>query len=338
MKKAILYKKLDNNNVKCTACNHFCNIAPNKTGICGVRKNIKGDLYLLVYELTSGTEVDKIEKKPFFHFLPNSDAFSIGTIGCNFSCSFCQNAWMSQPLKDKSIPVPPLYKLPIDEIINYCTTNNIPVIAYTFNEPATYFEYSYDTAKLAHKKGIKNVWVSNGYASKESIDKISPYLDAINIDLKAFTEKFYRDICKTKLAPVLDNIKYYYKKGVWVELTTLIIPGENDSEKELKQIAEFIASVSKSIPWHISRFSPAYKMKNKSQTPEETIKKAYDIGKKVGLKYIYGGNIWGEDIQSIYCPKCNSVLIRRDWTYSIVEGLDHGKCRKCGTKIDGIWE
>jgi pyruvate formate lyase activating enzyme len=338
MKKATLYKKLKNKVVKCTACNHYCRILPDKTGICGVRRNINGNLQLLVYGVTSGSGIDQIEKKPFFHFMPGSLAYSIGTIGCNFACQFCQNAWMSQCTKDASIPIPPLYKLSPQEIVDTCVKEKIPIIAYTYNEPAIFFEYAYDTARLAHKKGIKNVFVSNGYISKEAIDKIASYLDAINIDLKAFTEKFYQKICKAKLKPVLGSIKHCYKKKIWVELTTLLIPGENDSSKELKQIAEFIVSVSRSIPWHVTGFSPAYKMRNKPSTPRETIKEAYTIGKETGLKYVYAGNVHNEDLHSTYCPKCGTRLIKRDWGYTRIEALQKGKCKKCNTKIDGVWK
>jgi pyruvate formate lyase activating enzyme len=338
MKKTTLYKKLKNKVVECTACNHFCKIAPDKCGICGIRQNKNGDLYSLVYGLTSGTQVDPIEKKPLFHFMPNSQVYSIGTIGCNFACAFCQNAWMSQSPKDKNIPLPTLYELSPKEIVKTCLNNNIKIIGYTYNEPAIFFEYAYDTAKLAHKEGIKNVWVSNGYASKKSIDKIAPYLDAINIDLKSFSEKFYQNICKAKLQPVLDNIKYYFSKGVWVEVTTLIIPGENDSSKELDQTAQFISSVSKSIPWHVTAFSPTYKMQDRARTPESKLKKAYSIGINEGLEYVYAGNVFGEDLHSTYCPKCQEILIKRDWGYTKITNLKSGKCRKCGKKIKGIWK
>ncbi len=338
MKKTMFYKKLDNNITQCNICSHECKISKGKTGICSIRKNRNGDLYLLVYGLTSGTGIDKIEKKPFFHFMPDSEAFSIGTIGCNFACQFCQNAWMSQCGKDPKVEIPPLYELPAEEIVDTCLEENIPIIAYTYNEPVIFFEYTYDIAKLAHEKGLKNVYVSNGYATNQVIDKTAPLLDAINIDLKSFSNDFYRKICKASLKPVLNNIKRYYEKGVWVEITTLIISEENDSDKELTQIAEFIASISKSIPWHVTRFTPDYKMKDKSPTPESTIKKAYDIGKKAGLKYVYAGNITSEDLHSTYCPKCGNKIIQRDWGYTRVVGLEKGKCEKCGEEIDGVWE
>jgi len=338
LKKALFFKKLDNKVAQCNICSHKCKIAPGETGICGVRKNKDGDLYSLCYGITSGTGIDKIEKKPFFHFLPNSAAFSNGTIGCNFACQFCQNAWMSQCGKDPKIEIPPLYDLPPEKIVDICQKEDIPIIAYTYNEPVIYFEYTYDTAIIAHKKGIKNVYVSNGYATNEVIDKIAPVLDAINIDLKSFSDNFYRRTCKASLKPVLRNIKRYYEKDVWIEITTLIIQGANDSEKELTQIAEFIASLSTSIPWHVTRFSPDYKMKDRSPTPESTIKKAYDIGKKTGLKYVYAGNITSEDLHSTYCPKCKNLLVKRDWGYTRIVGLEKGKCEKCGEKIEGVWK
>lgn len=338
MKKATLFKKLKDKAIKCTACNHSCIVQNDRTGLCGVRKNIKGDLYLTTYGKVSAINIDPIEKKPLFHFLPGTEAFSIGGVGCNFGCDFCQNWDISQAGKDSSIPLPSLHDLLPEKIVQECKKQGIPTIAYTYNEPAITFEYNFDTAKLASKSNIKNVYVSNGYASKKSIDLISPYLDGINIDLKAFTENFYQELCKAKLKPVLDNIKYYFEKGVWIELTTLIIPGKNDSTKELEQIARFILSISPSIPWHISRFSPTYKMSDASPTPEKTIHKAHKIGKEVGLKYVYTGNIFGEDLHSTYCPKCNDLLIKRDWGYTNVEGLKNGKCDKCKTAIEGVWK
>ncbi|MBN2016480.1 AmmeMemoRadiSam system radical SAM enzyme [Candidatus Dojkabacteria bacterium] len=351
MKKALLYQKVKNKFVKCTACKQFCLIGDGNTGICGVRQNISGDLYLLVYGKAVAANIDPIEKKPLFHFLPGTKVFSIGTIGCNFGCSFCQNWDISQAakefkkklskekrLKDLKLEVTRYgYDLPPEAIVSFCEEKKIPSIAYTYNEPAIFFEYTYDTAILASKAGIRNVYVSNGYASHDAIDKITPYLDAINIDLKSFSDDFYKKTCKARLQPVLDNIKYYHKKGVWVEVTTLVIPGENDSKKELTQIAEFILSVSPSIPWHVSSFSPAYKMKDKMTTSEKKIREAYKIGKEVGLKYVYGGNIWGEDLQSTYCPACNNTLIKRDWGFSKLQTLKRGVCDRCAGRIDGVW-
>lgn len=283
MKKCVLYKALSSDKVKCLACKHYCVIEEGKYGICGVRKNIKGKLYLEVYGKPIAVAIDPIEKKPLRHFLPGTKIFSIGTIGCNFKCEFCQNADISQ-VRQKDMYAT---ELSPSEIVDYCLMNKIPSIAYTYNEPTIFFEYTYDTAKLANKKGIKNVYVSNGYYSKEAIDMISPYLDAINIDLKAFTDKFYNKICGAKLNNVLESIKYTHKLGIWVEITTLLVPDENDSIEEITKIAEFIKSVDEGIPWHVSAFHPAYKMMNKNRTPLEIVEKAVEIGRKVGLKYVY---------------------------------------------------
>ena len=351
MQEASLYKKLKSNTVKCTTCSHYCKIIESGTGICAIRQNLKGKLYLLTYG-KAFSNIDPIEKKPLFHFLPGSEIFSFGTVGCNFGCLFCQNYYESQISKEIKLKLQQENKLsdlqdeiesfgddlsPKD-IVDYCVKNKIPSIAYTYNEPAIFFEYTYDTAKLAHKKGIKNIYVSNGYESKEAIDKIHPYLDAINIDLKSFSKKFYKNICFARLEPILENIKYYYKIGTWLELTTLIIPGKNDSKEELTQIAKFISSVSNDIPWHVTKFSPCYKMMDVPETPETKLKEAYEIGKKAGLKFVYAGNIFNEKLQSTYCPSCNELLIDRDWTHTRILNLRNGKCAKCGTKIAGIWK
>lgn len=331
-------KQLDSKVVQCQLCNHFCKIALNCLGICGVRKNINGTLYSTVYDKTSGVGLDPIEKKPFFHFLPGSYALSVGTIGCNFGCDFCQNDWISQIGKDKEVNHPLLKDISSEELITTCVKEKIPTIAYTYNEPVVFFEFAYDTAILAKAKGIKNVFVSNGYASKAAIDKISPYLDGINIDLKSFSNEFYRKICKGSLKPVLENIERYYQNGVWVEVTSLLIPGKNDSDKEVKEMARFIKSVSSSIPWHISGFTPSYKMMNTPSTPKETLLRAYRIGKEVGLKYVYTGNTLDKSTQSTYCPKCKALLIERDWTLTTVKDLKNGRCAKCREKIEGVWK
>jgi len=228
--------------------------------------------------------------------------------------------------------------LPPEKIISYCKENKIPSIAYTYNEPAIFFEYAFDTAKIAHKKGVKNVFVSNGYSSKEAIKKWKGLLDAINIDLKSFREEFYQKISHSRLMPVLDNIKRFYEIGTWIEITTLIIPDENDSPEELMQIAEFIKSVSPSIPWHITRFHPDYLMKDKIATPAEKLFEAYQIGKKAGLKYVYVGNVLNQDYESTYCPKCSAMLIKRNWYNIEFKDFKNGKCLKCGEKIEGVWK
>jgi len=340
MMNASLYKKLPINKVECTACSWYCKIAEGKSGICGVRKNIKGDLYLLVYGKPVAVNIDPIEKKPLFHFLPGTEIFSVGTVGCNFACDFCQNWDISQidKCRDAKYCVSTDSDLSPQDIINYCLKNNIPSIAFTYNEPAIFFEYAYDTIKFAKKHGIKTVYVSNGFESKEQIEMLKDNLDAINIDLKAFTEEFYQKVCHAKLAPVLENIKRFYEAGIWTEITTLLIPGENDSEKEITQIAKFLKNISPDLPWHLSAFHPDYKMLNKNTTPLSSLQKAYEIGKKIGLNYIYLGNVPASTLESTYCPNCQSLLIERIGYNIKVDNLKNGQCKKCQFKIPGVWK
>ena len=337
MRTALFFETLEDNKVRCNLCNHHCIIPSNKTGICGVRKNEGGILYTLVYEKVIAQHVDPIEKKPLFHFLPGSFSYSISTVGCNFRCDFCQNFEISQytRLYRGIIGKPVSYKDIVKEAIEYKCQS----ISYTYTEPTVYFEYAYDCAKEAVKKGLKNVFVSNGYMTKEAIDYIRPYLHGINVDLKAFTEKFYNKHCKAKLQPVLDNLKYLKKVGIWVEVTTLIIPGENDDPQELRDIATFIKEeLGPETPWHISRFYPNFELLNKPVTPLETLQKAYYIGKEVGLYYIYIGNVPGNAQENTYCPKCNNVLIERYGFNVLKIALNpDSTCPYCGFFIHGVW-
>jgi pyruvate formate lyase activating enzyme len=344
MKKAILYKKLANGRVGCLACSHQCLIADGKTGICGVRQNIDGELYVLVYGKPISVNIDPIEKKPLFHFLPGQKAFSLGTVGCNFSCDFCQNWEISQFPKSQDTEYrmqntdfygedwPPL------KIVDYCQDNKIPIIAYTYNEPTIWTEYAYDIMKLAKEEGIKNVWVSNGFMSEKTLSLISPYLDAINIDLKSFSPDFYKKICHGLLEPVKENIKRIWQKKIWIEVTSLIIPGINNSDKELQQIAEFLKDISIDLPWHISAFYPSYKMTDIIPTPKEDLIRAYKIGKNAGLNYVYTGNIPDIDYESTFCPKCHTNIIERRGIEMMKNDLKNGECPKCGYKIQGKWE
>ncbi len=287
MKEAKLYRR-EGDKLKCLACSHECLISEGKTGICGVRKNINGKLYLLVYGKVIAKHVDPIEKKPLYHFLPGTFAYSIGAVGCNFKCSFCQNYDISQ-FKEFFGDVVGEEITP-EQIVDEAIKNKCRSIAYTYNEPAIFIEFVHDIAKLAKTKGLKNILVTNGYMTKECLNYISSYIDAMNIDLKSFNEKFYIKTCKAHLKPVLETIELAHKKKIWIEITTLIVPGENDSRKELEKIAKFIASIDKNIPWHISRFFPMYKMTDKNMTSLETLKEAEKIGKKY-LKYIHVGNV-----------------------------------------------
>lgn len=287
-----LSKKLADQKVQCLACCHKCVIAEGRTGICGVRKNVKAELDLLIYGKPVAIHVDPIEKKPLYHFLPSTKILSLGTFGCNFRCSFCQNADLSQNrLQDIGYRLQDIENWPPEKIIELALEYKTLSIAYTYNEPTIFVEYAHDIMVLAKKAGLKNVFVSNGYESMETWEYIGPYLDAINIDLKSFSDDFYKKQCGARLQPVLDSIKECHKRKIWQEITTLLIPGENDSDEELTKIAEFIASVYKDIPWHISRFHPDYKMLDKDETSLESLERAERIGKKSGLKFVHLGNI-----------------------------------------------
>lgn len=351
VKKTNLFKKLPRKVVCCTACSWYCKIAPSQTGVCGVRANINGDLMLLTYGKTTGIAVDPIEKKPFYHFLPSSSALSFGTYGCDFGCIFCQNWFQSQSPKTIKQGVKKNSLLAIEkfidsssesatpsEIVNLAIKNNCISIAYTYNEPAVFVEYAFDTMKIAKKKGLKNLFVSNGYESKETFNLINKYLDAINIDIKGATEEFYLKYCKAKLAPVLENIKRVHDSGIWVELTTLLIDKVNDSEKDLRWIAKFIKNIDPSIPWHLSAMHPDYKMTEAKFTPYSTLEKAWKIGKEEGLKYVYAYTTERTtDKDSTFCPKCKSLLIERHFMTTQIHNLENGKCNVCGEKIEGVW-
>ena len=334
MREALLYEKLKNKKVRCNLCPHHCVIEEAKRGICGVKENKEGTLYSLVYGRAVASGVDPIEKKPFFHFFPGSYAFSIATVGCNFSCLFCQNADISQFPKEKKEIIGEF--LPPEEIVSYAKRNKCKSISYTYTEPTIFFEYAYETAKIAHQQGIKNNFVTNGFISKEAIKLISPYLDAANVDLKSFGDDFYKKFCGARLQPVLDSLKLMKELGIWVEVTTLIIPTLNDSAEELKSIAEFILGLGQETPWHISRFYPHYKMADLPPTPVETLHKAREIGKKVGLNYVYSGNVPGDEGENTFCPDCGKKLIRRYGFQTIKNYIKEGKCPYCGTKIAGV--
>lgn len=346
MKEALFYNKLDDQRVKCFLCAHHCLISENKRGICSVRENRGGKLYSLVYGKIISMNVDPIEKKPLFHFYPESKSFSIATVGCNFRCLHCQNYDISQyPKEHNDIPgenVTP------EQVIDRAERAGCKSISYTYTEPTVFFEFAYECARLAHKNGIKNVFVSNGYTGPEAAKAIAPYLDGINIDLKGDNE-FYKKICGAKLQPVLDTIKLMKDMGVWVEVTTLIIPSYNDSKDSLMWISEFIKSVDSAIPWHVTQFYPTYKLQDQPRTSLETLKWAKEIGLKAGLKYVYEGNVPGEGGENTYCPNCRELLIKRFGFYvkeNKIAGLSAlrvadrqagSHCFKCKTRIEGVF-
>lgn len=336
MKEAMFYEKLDEKKVRCFLCAHHCLIKDEKRGICYVRKNIDGTLYTLVYGRVVSMNIDPIEKKPLFHFQPGSTSFSIAAVGCNFRCEHCQNFEISQYPKEHEGEILGQHVTP-EVIVEAAERNGCKSISYTYTEPTIFFEFAYDCARLAHEKGIKNVFVSNGYTTPEATRVIAPYLDGNNIDLKG-NDDFYNKICGARLEPVKETIRLMKELGVWVEVTTLIIPDYNDSEEDMRDIAGFIKSVDPFIPWHVTQFYPTFQLTDKPRTPVKTLRKARDIGFETGLKYVYEGNVPGEGRENTYCHNCKKLLIKR-FGFSIIENrIRDGKCSECGADIKGVWK
>jgi len=335
VKKAYLFHKTKDNEVECDLCSHRCRIAPSKFGICGVRKNKEGELVTLVYGELITAHADPIEKKPLYHFMPGTSAYSIATIGCNFRCGFCQNWQISQASKRKEEVYSEKFLSPA-EIVNEAKKHDCQSISYTYTEPTIFFEIAYDTAKLAKEQGLANTFVTNGYMTQEALEKIKPYLDACNVDLKSFRDEFYKKVCKAHLEPVLESIRNMKEMGIWIEITTLVVPEQNDSDEELKDIAEFITSIDKDIPWHISRFHPDYRFSDSKPTPMETMQKAVSLGKEAGLRYVYMGNVYGESDVTL-CPNCGKSLLVRRGFWLMENNIVDSKCRFCGQPIAGIF-
>ncbi|MCD4664851.1 MAG: AmmeMemoRadiSam system radical SAM enzyme [Bacteroidales bacterium] len=336
MREALFYQKQEDNKVICELCPHYCKLKDGQTGICNVRKNEGGILYSMVYGRSIAVHVDPIEKKPLFHLAPGSRSFSMATAGCNFQCKFCQNHDISQVTEKINLNMIGQELTP-EEIVKMAKRNNCVSIAYTYTEPTIFFEYAYDTAKLAHQQGMLNVFVTNGYINPEPLKYISQYLDAANVDLKSFNEDFYKKLVGAKLQPVLDTLKLMKKLNILIEVTTLVIPGENDSPEELAQIAGFIKNeLGEETPWHISRFYPQYKLASHPPTSVSTLKKAYNIGREHGLRYVYLGNVQGDQAESTFCYNCEKLLIER-YGYQILENnIESGSCKFCETKVDGL--
>jgi len=332
-KEALLWNSLEGKSVHCFLCAHECRIAESGYGACGVRQNVEGILYTRVYGQVIAAHVDPVEKKPLYHFLPGSRSYSIATVGCNFKCGFCQNWQISQVSIHEDVT--PGNIVQPEEVVELAMENHSASISYTYTEPTIFFEYALDTAKLAKKAGIANVFVTNGYMTRQALDMIKPYLDAANVDLKSFNDANYHKNCKGRLQPVLETIAAMKELGIWLEVTTLIIPGENDSAEELGQIAGFLAGVDKDIPWHISRFHPDYRFLDHSATPLETLRMAREIGKDKGLRYIYLGNV--PEGANTYCYNCQQLVAERRYMGMEKSNLTNGLCPACGTEIKGIW-
>ncbi|MGD9950406.1 MAG: AmmeMemoRadiSam system radical SAM enzyme [Desulfobulbus sp.] len=336
MHEALFYQPAEAKTVICQLCHHRCRIHPGKRGRCGVRENREGRLLSLVYGRLVAESIDPIEKKPMFHLLPGSRSYSISTVGCNFQCQHCQNYQISQfPLTHHG-QISGVGRSPAT-VVDQAEQAGCASISYTYVEPTIFYEFAYDCCCLAKERGIKNVFVSNGYMTPEVARHLAPVLDGINIDLKSFRGEFYQKICKARLEPVLENIRLFQELGVLVEVTTLVIPGHNDSESELRSIAHFLRSVSVDIPWHVSGFRPTYQMLDRPSTPSETLLKARAIGQSEGLRFVYTGNVVGSGGEDTFCPGCNSLLIRRQGFSSQVLGLENGHCCQCRIPVAGVW-
>jgi pyruvate formate lyase activating enzyme len=336
MIEARLWKPLKNGVVQCRLCNHFCTIKPGVRGTCGVRENRGGTLYSLNYGQVAALNLDPVEKKPLYHFQPGTKTFSFATMGCNLSCTFCQNWTLSQPPRtnghiqgQKATP---------EDLVTEALRLKAASISYTYSEPTIFFELMQDTARLAHEKGLKNIMVSNGYMSRECLEELAPLIDAINVDLKCYTEDFYQTISGARLKPVLDNLKHIkHDLKWWLEVTTLLIPGKNDSPEELDQLTDFLVNeIGTDTPWHISRFHPDYNMTDAPPTSGNSLETAYAMGKTKGLKYVYIGNMPGMDRQTTVCPDCGRELITRSGFALRSSGITNGKCDACGTTIHGV--
>jgi len=334
MKEAMFYEKKEPPAVQCHLCFHRCTIGDGKRGICGVRENREGTLYSLVYGKAISKAVDPIEKKPLYHFMPGSTIFSIATVGCNFKCLHCQNYAISQLGGSGEIYGGDLSP---ERIVSLAKQSQSDSIAYTYTEPTIFFEYALDTAKLASLEGIKSVFVTNGYITPEALRAIKPYLDAANIDLKSLSDDFYRKICGARVQPVLDSIRLYRELGIWIEITTLVIPTYNDSDEEFKGIARFILELGPDVPWHISQYYPTHKLNDQPRTPVETLLKGRKIGIDMGLRYVYVGNVPAGEGGNTYCYRCGNLLIGRAGFYITEYHVKSGQCSNCGARTDGIF-
>ena len=317
--------------IVCTLCRHYCKLSDGQVGVCGVNANEGGRLRNLVYGKVAALNIDPIEKKPLYHFLPATTALSLGTVGCNFQCPFCQNWQISQSnaIEDSQEVTP-------EQVVEAAVREGCRTIAYTYNEPTIFYPFARDVAMLAHAAGLKNVFVSNGMESPEVLADMEGLIDGFNIDLKSFDPSYYKKTLKGSLEGVLDTLKRLKAANIWVEVTTLIVPGDNDSDEELEQIARFIAEeLDPYTPWHISAFHPDYKVQDRGATPAETLRRAEAIGKQAGLAYIYMGNVLEDG--NTYCPDCHARVIARSGFYVVENRLVDGHCPECGRAIEGVW-
>ncbi|MDD3238097.1 MAG: AmmeMemoRadiSam system radical SAM enzyme [Candidatus Gastranaerophilales bacterium] len=327
---------LTSNKVQCTLCPRNCTLGDGQRGFCYVRQNINGKIKLTTYGYTTGLAIDPVEKKPLYHFYPGSKVLSFGTIGCNLGCKFCQNYTTTKAKIDPTL----LQKASPIEIATMAKKYGCKSVAFTYNDPVIFFEYAIDTAKECKKLGIKTIAVTAGYINPEPREKFFKYIDAVNIDLKAFSNDFYKRNSLVTFPPILDTIKYVNKKtNCHLELTTLIIEGENDSETELKNEFNWIKNeLGENIPLHLSAFFPCYKFENHKPTSPQRLIKSYNFAKEAGLNYVYTGNLHHEKTSTTYCKNCKKELIIRNQYIIKSYNLDYdGKCKFCGTKCDGLF-
>lgn len=334
MREALFYERESDGRVRCSLCRFNCLIGDGQRGICRVRENRSGILYSLVYGKLCAENIDPIEKKPLYHVMPGSRSYSIATVGCNFRCKHCQNYSISQVPAHAQIPGK---EYPPEMVVRKALDNRCRSISYTYTEPTMFFEYAWDVARLAHDAGLRNIFVTNGYIGREPLAAIAPVLDAANIDLKGFSEEFYRDVVHARLSEVLDSIIEYRRLGIWVEITTLVIPGLNDSDADLKGIAGFIANnLGCDTPWHVSQFHPTFQLTDRQRTPPDTLRRAADIGRDAGLKFVYEGNLPGKGGENTRCPSCSALLIERHGYVIATNRLKDGACPECGDTIPGV--
>ncbi|MCM8764907.1 MAG: AmmeMemoRadiSam system radical SAM enzyme [Candidatus Omnitrophica bacterium] len=335
LKEAMFYEKADNKMVKCNLCPKNCLIPEGSYGFCRARKNIGGTLYAMGYGKPCSVAIDPMEKKPLFHYLPGARTFSIASAGCSLRCLFCQNWQISQSTPEQTRN----YNLTPEEVVNLAKEKNCPVIAYTYSEPVNFYEYMIDTTKISHEKGIKNIMHTAGYINQDPLEKLLPYIDAANVDLKGFSQDYYRNVCGGGLDDVLRTLKIMKKHKIWIEITTLIVPGYNDSEEELRKLCEWIKNnLGHDTPLHFSRFYPVYKLAHITATPYQTLEKAREIARRSGLKYVYIGNVYDNPYEDTICPNCGKIIIDRKGFEILQNHIRNGKCKYCGTKISGIWE
>ena len=329
-KEASFWKKINGKKVQCDLCSHNCKISDNHVGICGVRKNEQGKLFSLIYGSVSSIAADPIEKKPLYHFYPGTYAFSMGTVGCNFKCSHCQNYGISTANTDSYH----LKEIEPNDVVKLAKENGCQGVSYTYNEPTIWHEFCLDSAKLAKKEGLYTCYVTNGYISEEPLRELSSCLDAMNIDVKAFTDDFYKKICKARLEPVLKTCKLAKDLGIHIELTYLVIPSYNDSLDEIKAFCKWVVKkLDSNIPIHFSRFHPDHNMVDIPITPIETLIKIYQTAKETGILYTYLGNVIHGNYENTICPKCGNICIKRAGYTINLDGLKEGKCIKCGYSL-----